>query len=104
MKKKKNKVTTDPGSPYPLLFRSPRGHLQMLEKRLMMQSVPPPNEKHWMKNKCTVFVSEHLETDNVLYVFVILRQKNLTTIRPVWRYNVGNLFVARPKRVLKREL
>lgn len=52
-------------------------------------------QKHWMKNRRTVFVSKHLETDNVMYVLVILRQKNLT-IRPVWRYNVGNLFVARP--------
>lgn len=65
-------MTTDPGSPYPLLFKSPKGHLPMLEKWLIMQVSP---QKHWMKNGRTVFVSERLETDTVMYVIVILRQR-----------------------------
>lgn len=65
-----------------------------------MQLHPPPptptaTDTHRMESRRTVFVSKHLETDNVMYVLVILRQRKLT-MRPVWRYNVGDLFVARP--------
>lgn len=65
---------------------------QCLIKPLIMQQ--PHHHKHTLDGKqtCCIFVSKHLETDNVVYVLVILRQRKVT-MRPVWRYNVGDLFL-----------
>lgn len=51
-------MTPDPGSPYLLLFRSPRGHLPMLDKATRNAAArhPTTTNTHWMESRRAVFL------------------------------------------------
>lgn len=81
----------------------PKGRLPKFEERDLQRNCPHQNTG-WKMDTLYLLVSIWRKLTTLCMSLWSFRQKKKLTIQPVWRYNVGNLFVARPKRVLKREL